>query len=1127
MRTREKVAVLLIFATLILGGLIAYSLQGNEVESNFVRWQYWRTVGKFLSSPINSLFGDAASGGSGKALLYGGLGVFGLIVMIVLLKLFRDGELMALRQHLRTLMSAKSETESLLQQEMWKGKHERQAKDSAMKDLESSIERIELLLSDLSEKEQLLKTREAELRAVRTEEELTRSEAGTSNGQSSDRLLKDELRKKNEYIQAKDAAIKELEQRLRAKTSLWESQLRQKDLLLKAQRGECEQLQSQAMDLGAQLRELEGAKKRAEDLLEDELRKKKQILEASESASKAEESRLTEKIRALEAQATDRERVLKGRESDIANFRHQLAEANAGKQSAERALQEQLEQAERDRQDGAGVVRELEQRLTATIQGLNSEVEEKGLLIHLRDGEIDALRSQLKIVAARLNEKSDSQGRTEELLRDELRQEKQRSEKSDSAIRELQERFNKDEKNWEKQLSQLRDTLQGRDGELKIVKNQVASIAGQLREAVAAKARVEESLTEHLQRDALQRENRDGAIRELEERYGNELKVLADQLGDKDESLKIRDRELGALRNQVKSLAEQLSKVESAKERAAALLQDKIKNEKQLKASSDSAQRELEQNYKTKIAALEQQLGEKLQSVGSRDSQVVALKSELTAANRRMGELAAAREKAESLFQEAVREKADIALSKDTALTELEESFSGKIRAFESELNEKALQLKGREAELAAFKNQVAELAAAKEQTTRALQDELRKRNELLQEKEAAAKALEIRFANQVRALESELVAREELLGGREAEVAALAVKVAGLTSQLNDEGTAKDQSTRSLQEELRQRTAMLQEKDAAAKSLETRFTDNIRSLERELKQRQEALTGRETELAALTAKISSLSAQLAEVGASNDQAARHLREDIKKKNDLLLSKEAAMKGIEQRLTGTVRSLESQLNEKQELLNTRELELEALMSKVSTLAGQVGELEAARERSERLLQEEVREKSVLLEAKESSIGDIEERLSGRVKILERQLSEKQQLLESGGSELGETRERMLAMSERLKELETAKTELEDLLREERQKNDKSLIVLGTKDEGFGEDANGHSNGLENLISERDELVKARDKLITNLMTELKEKKTQLARHEIEVWQGIERRGVWKNRLSKIGIRLKD
>ena len=1123
MRTRDKVVVLLILATLILGGLIAYSLQGNEVESNFVRWQYWRTVGQFLSSPITTLFGDAASGGSGRAMLYGGLGLFGLIVMIVLLKLFRDGELMALRQHLRTLMSAKSEAESLLQEEMWKGKHERQAKDSAMKDLESSIERIELLLSDLSEKEQLLKTRESELMALKTEE-LARPEGAASNGQS-DRLLKDELRKKNEYIEAKDAAIKELEQRLRSKTSLWEHQLRQKDLLLKARSGELEQLRSETMDLSAQLSDLESAKKRAEDLLEDELRKKKQILEASESASKAEEHRLTEKIRALEAQATDRERVLKGRESDLANVRHQLAELNAGKQNAERAFQEQLEQAERDRQDAAGVAKELEQRLTTSIQALKSELEEKGLLIQVRDGEINSLQSEIKVVAARLNEKADARGQAEELLRDQLQQEKQRNEKTDSAMRELQERFNKDEKNWEKQLSQLRDTLHGRDGELKLVKNQVTSLTGQLREAVAAKVHVEESLNEHLRRDTLQRENRDGAIRELEERYGNELKALGAQLGEKDESLKIRDSELAALRNQVKSLAEQLSKVESAKERAAALLQDKIKNEKQLKASSDSAQRELEENYKAKIAALEQQLGEKLQSVGSRDSQVMALKSELTAANRRMSELTAAREKAEGLFQEAVREKSDLALSKESALNELEERLSGKILGFESELNEKTLQLKGREAELAAFKNQVAELSASKEQTTRALQEELRKRNELLQEKEADAKALALGSAEKVRALESELSARQESLGAREAEVAALSAKVAALTSQLNDEGAAKDQSTRSLQEELRKRNALLQEKDAAAKSLEARFTDNIRSLERELKQRQELLTGRETELAALTAKIGSLTTQLAEAGASNDQAARHLREDIKKKNDLLLSKEAAMKGIEQRLTGTVRSLESQLNEKQELLSTRELELEALMSKVSSLAGQVGELEAARERSERLLQEEVREKSALLEAKESSIGDIEERLSSRVKALERQLSDKQELLESGGSELGEARERMLAMSERLKELETSKDELEQLLRDERQKNDKALMVMGG--DSRGEDANGHANGLESLISERDELVKARDKLINNLMTELKEKKTQLARHEIEVWQGIERRGVWKNRLSKIGIRLKD
>ena len=71
------------------------------------------------------------------------------------------------------------------------------------------------------------------------------------------------------------------------------------------------------------------------------------------------------------------------------------------------------------------------------------------------------------------------------------------------------------------------------------------------------------------------------------------------------------------------------------------------------------------------------------------------------------------------------------------------------------------------------------------------------------------------------------------------------------------------------------------------------------------------------------------------------------------------------------------------------------------------------------------------------------------------------------------------------------------------------------MVIPSDDDEDGV-ANGDTNGLDTLLNEREELLKARDNLIQNLMAELKEKKTQLARHEIEVWQGIERRGVWKH-----------
>jgi hypothetical protein len=115
----------------------------------------------------------------------------------------------------------------------------------------------------------------------------------------------------------------------------------------------------------------------------------------------------------------------------------------------------------------------------------------------------------------------------------------------------------------------------------------------------------------------------------------------------------------------------------------------------------------------------------------------------------------------------------------------------------------------------------------------------------------------------------------------------------------------------------------------------------------------------------------------------------------------------------------------------------------------------------------------------------------------------------------------------------LSEAENSKTWLENALHEERNKQSQALVLAENHqpvlagDDGSQPAEEAGADGMDNLRSEREELLKARDKLINDLMGELKEKKAALAKHEIEVWQGIERRGVWKHRLSKIGIRLKD
>src|SRR5512143_502848 len=149
MRTREKIFIAVVIAALILGGMIVYSLQSNEVEANYTRWLFARNLRQFLSSPMAFLFGNSDPGQSTNALFYGLLAGFGLIVMIIVLKIFRDSRLMELKERVEALGAAKQEAEHMLQEEVWKGKTARQAKDSVTRDLEESIERIESMIVEL------------------------------------------------------------------------------------------------------------------------------------------------------------------------------------------------------------------------------------------------------------------------------------------------------------------------------------------------------------------------------------------------------------------------------------------------------------------------------------------------------------------------------------------------------------------------------------------------------------------------------------------------------------------------------------------------------------------------------------------------------------------------------------------------------------------------------------------------------------------------------------------------------------------------------------------------------------------------------------------------------------------
>jgi chromosome segregation ATPase len=968
MRTREKLLILLILATVILGAFVFLHFRDNELEANYFRWLLADTLRQGVASPVRNFF----EGLPPNAVLFGSVGIFAAVIFVIGFKLLRDRELESLRRRLLMIGAAKTETESLLQEEVWKGRHERQARDSAMRDLESSIDKIEKLIVELDDKERQLNVRDSELMKLRSGD--GSFAASESFPAPADRPLRRELAEANRMLQQKDSSIQELQSAFDAKSKIWESQLREKNALLKSRDEELEVLKAELGSLSHRFGDLEAAKKRSEDLLREELTQKNEVLEANELSIRNEQKRLSEKIRTFEAQLSEKDRHARGLDSELRAIQKRLGETTAAKERAERLYQQESLKIQEALRAKESVIEEMDQKRNVAARALHDELAQKDLLLQVRDDELKGLKAELKAVTLRWNEMA------------------------------------------------------------------------------AAKEQTEKALAEETQKAQRLREAHDVANRALQERLGKEIKELEGQLGERRESLMNREREVTELKTQITSVGEQLTKIKAASERTVASLQQQLRKETENRQSADSAHRLLEESLKSKIETLEKQLAERQESVGGRDTEVVSLRSEIAALNQRAAEMAAAKEEADRLLREAINQNDELVRSNDAraaTLKTLEEDQIAKLRDLESELVDKNSLLQARESELRDSKRQLAELNSSTEQALNRLQDDVRRKSDLLEEKEISFR------------------------------------------------------------------------------SLEERLTGKVRSLETELTEHQESLRNRDRELRTVTSKANQLSAQLAALGSSKDQEAHSLRDELKQGKELLQARDAALKAAADQFAAERRSLEMQLHEKQRIMETRDAEIDALMAKVAELTQNLAELGAQQERADRLFQEQLREKAALVKTRESAADETGKRMVSKLQSLERQLDEKHRLLENSGAELAELRKQNQLVTQRLSETEAAMERAQSALQEERLRaNGISKALVPVTPEAVGE-SDGDAGAVETLLNERNVLLKSRDKLIQDLMSELKEKKSQLAKFEIEVWQDIEKRAAWKQRLSKIGIRLKN
>jgi len=632
---------------------------------------------------------------------------------------------------------------------------------------------------------------------------------------------------------------------------------------------------------------------------------------------------------------------------------------------------------------------------------------------------------------------------------------------------------------------------------------EVRAFSNRLVETEVAKAELETLLEDSQWKERHARAAKDVAMKDLEA-TASKFMAVDRQLIESKELLESQDRELIGLRSQVNALTEQSGGIVSPDLEEQRELRLELRKKTELLQTKESTIRQLEKNLTGKVQALEIQLVAKDKALRERDEELVTLNEELSRAQ-------VATNQAESSLAQELRKATQALQAKDSALKDLEKNLTAKVRTLSAQLIEKQQLLQNRSTELETLKTemsglakQVADAASARERAENVLQQELKKKTELLRSKDAAFKELRESSTANVYALENQLNDKDKLLKERDKELETLKM-------QLTRTGAAKNQVEISLAEDLRKERESLRAKDSALKELEKNWRVKLHALETQMTEKQELLQIRNTEFEALKSEASLLTARVAEAALTKDRAEKVLQQELKKKTELLQSKDAAFKELETNLSARFRDLENQLGEKEASLKDRMAELDALRSQLTKMGSSQKDVES-------LLRQELSKAKAVLEARDSTLKELEERSSKTVKTLEQQLREQEKLLSSRDGELATLQSEVGTLKTRLSKLGPA-TERAEGLQQGKMANESVLKEL--------EETSTRVRSLESLLSEKEDLLKANGEKLERLESELKEKRKELARHEIEVWQAIEKRGLWKRRLSKFGISLKD
>jgi chromosome segregation ATPase len=738
---------------------------------------------------------------------------------------------------------------------------------------------------------------------------------------------------------------------------------------------------------------------------------------------------LVNEIEILFAQVRLIELYVKQAQATAAN---ETAKARERFQAELTALQEELKQKELALETHQALSHQVDQKLQAEIEELRAQLVASQRLQEARTTELDAARSDTKALRERILQlestvkpaPSTAQievARDREALQTELAALNRELERKESALQVLQNSVKEVEDKLRSQIQDLRTQLDARaeilaerENELQNARTETANLCQHIQELeltnLEAKANVSEatrareilqaelvSLRTAFEQKDLSLQKSHAAARELEEHLAAQLRDLQNQLAEKQGLLETRSQEISELTARTNDLQEQITCLE-------------LTNRQTVK-EAQAAARALEDGLQARFREIEAAVSEKAQLLQDRTAELESAQSETALLRERIEHLELTAAQTEESKNETHR----------------------RSEALQNELSDLRRALEQKDASLAQQEAEFRESSDRLNVQLSALQSQLAEERGLVenQQHELQSARFEITaLKDRVHELESAKTAAET--------TAAVDIEHFKQQYQLELAGLRADLEARQL---------ALEEQQTSARALDERLNGDIHRLVAQLAEKQTLLDRGDAELQESRSEISALREEIARSDLARRQTemlaatqAEQIRERVKAEvgalDSQLREKESALtiladrtRELESIFNARIDDLQSQVAEKQSVIESREIEMTALQTQISGLLAQVSHLERANGQA--------------LEQQRVAASGLEQSLRNQVTELQTQLAEKLAALESRNDEIQALESKITGLVERadqaevtLKQAEaTAMTEVEQMRRQ--------------------------------------------------------------------------------------------